>query len=63
MTVSELNRGQLVELKQNYLAAHILEADGRTPYYGELADADSIVSDAEIFAAEAMTVFSPDDFI
>lgn len=63
MTVSELTREQLVQLKQSYLTEHLLEVEDREPSYGELADADEIVPDAIIFEAEAATVFSPDDFM
>lgn len=63
MTVSELTREQLVQLKQSYLTDHLLEVEDRTPSYGELADADEIVPDAVIFGAEAATIFSPDDFV
>lgn len=62
MTVLELTREQLVQLKQNYLTDHLLDVEDRTPSYGELADADEIVPDAVIFEAEAATIFSPDDF-
>lgn len=44
MTVHNLNRDQLIELKQ----AMLCEID--SPSYGELAEADSIVSDKDVFA-------------
>ena len=58
MTVSELSSDQLFELKQYYLTQHLLEVEGRSPSYGELADADSIVDDAIIFEEYAGVVFS-----
>ena len=59
MTVYELNRDQLIELKQQYLID--TSADGNVSY-GELADADNLVSDEEIFRAAKHIEFSPDDF-
>ena len=62
MNVSELSNDQMLELKQDYLTQHLLEAEERTPSYGELADADGIVDDAIIFETYAGVVFSEDDF-
>lgn len=62
MKIRELNRGQLIELKQSYLSDKMLREEDRTPSYGELADADELVSDEEIFAQHDDTSFSPDDF-
>lgn len=61
MTVYELNRDQLEELKQNYLTEKMDER-GESPSWGDLADADSIISDHEIFAVYDGTEFSNDDF-
>lgn len=58
MTVYDLNRDQLIELKQRYLA----DAAGRDLSYGELADADSLVTDEEIYNYYAGTEFVVDDF-
>ncbi len=58
MTVYDLNRDQLIELKQRYLA----DAAGRDLSYGELADADSIVTDEEVYNYYAGTEFVVDDF-
>lgn len=58
MTVKELNREQIEELKQRFLTEN---ADGGISY-GELADADSAVSDEEIFREYEGVEFSPDDF-
>lgn len=56
MTVHELTREQLIELKQ-----HMLCEQG-SPSYGELADADELVSDESAFAEFDATDFSEDDF-
>lgn len=56
MTVHELTREQLIELKQ-----HMLCEQG-SPSYGELADADELVSDETAFAEYDTTEFSEDDF-
>ena len=45
MTVHELTREQLIELKQ-----HMLCEQG-SPSYGELADADELVSDETVFGS------------
>ncbi len=60
--VKELSRDQLVELKQNYLTEKY-EEQGEGISYGELAEADDIVSDEEIFEAYAGYSFSDDDFM
>ena len=44
MSVYELSKNQLIELKQNYLC----EVQ-KNVSYGELCDADNIISDEEIF--------------
>lgn len=56
MLVEDLTRDQLVELKQNMLCQK-----GSTSW-GELAEADSIISDEEVFKEYAGTIFSADDF-
>lgn len=61
MTVYDLNRDQLAELKQHYLTEQ-MDARGESPSWGELADADDIISDEEIYDAYAGTIFSLDDF-
>ena len=61
MTVYELNRDQLEELKANYLMEKTDER-GESPSWGDLADADNIISDHEIFAVYDGTEFSNDDF-
>ena len=65
MDVTELNRDQLVELKQNYLCE--LDDSGEHEEvvgvsYGELADADEIVPDDVIFDHYSGVIFTNDDF-
>jgi hypothetical protein len=70
MTVHELNREQMLELKQNYLEqladegnyADVLNVDYDEPSYWDLANADEIVPDDIIFAHYEDTYFVPDDF-
>lgn len=57
MTVKELNRDQIVQLKQDYL----VEIRGDVSY-GELADADELVTDAQVFDRYSGVDFVPDDF-
>lgn len=56
MTVHELSRDQLIELKQ-----HMLCEQG-SPSYGELADADELISDEKVFEEYCDTDFVEDDF-
>jgi hypothetical protein len=61
MTVRELDRGQLIELKQAYITEKNDEV-GQGTSWGELADADDIISDKEIFDRYDGYTFSNDDF-
>ena len=58
MSVKELNREQLTELKQNYYC-NVLENNAS---YGELADIDNLVSDNEIYEYYNGTMFVEEDF-
>ena len=58
MTVNELTRDQLVELKGNYFT----ELHNGNVSYGELAIIDDLVSDETIFEEYGGYVFSNDDF-
>ena len=58
MTVYDLNRDQLQELKQHYYA----EKTGEDLSYEELAFIDDYVSDAEVYDEYSGTDFTPDDF-
>lgn len=57
MSVYELSKNQLIELKQNYL----FKRDENISY-DKLLDADIIVSDEEIFNEHENVKFSEDDF-
>lgn len=57
MTVYELNRNQIVELKQSYLTEN-----NNSVSYEELANADTLVSDNTIFNKYNNVDFSKDDF-
>lgn len=61
MTVKELNREQLIQLKQNFLDEENYR-NGEGTSYGELAAADELVSDETIFNEYSGYVFSEDDF-
>jgi hypothetical protein len=58
MKVMELTRNELIELKINYLAEM---QDGEVSF-GEMAEADLIVSDATIFDYYGNIDFVKDDF-
>ena len=62
LTVYDLTRDQINELKASYLDQHIQETCDECASYGDLADASEIVPDWLIFDAYADTLFSPDDF-
>lgn len=61
MTVRQLNRDQLTELKQRMVDDEINETEGRGASYGELADAESI-PDEKVFEKYEGVDFVPDDF-
>ena len=56
-TVRDLSRDELIELKQ-----HMLCENEQSPSYGELADADLLISDEALFERFDGTEFSKDDF-
>ena len=58
MNVNDLSRDQKVELKQTMLE-NVL---GRQPSWGDLADADDIVSDEQLNDEYGGTKFCDDDF-
>ena len=58
MGVRELNRGELIKLKQNYYCNEL----GNNASYGELANIDNIVTDEEIFNFYDYIDFVKDDF-
>ena len=61
MTIRELTRDQLLQVKQHYLTLKRDEA-GEGVSYGELAEADELITDEEITEAYRDTEFSEDDF-
>ena len=62
MTFDELNDEQKLELKQRILTERN-ENRGEGTSYGELADADDLVSDEDLKDWYGATEFSPDDFM
>lgn len=59
MRLKDLTQDQRTMLKQDLLTRKT-EAEGVS--YGELADADSLITDEELEAEFGGTEFSPDDF-
>ena len=57
MSVKELTREQLIELKQKYYTER-----NENVSYGELADIDNLVSDNEIFEEYGDITFVEEDF-
>lgn len=51
----------LVQLKQAMLMER-MDAEGDWPSWGEMADADSLISDEDVQSKFADTVFTTDDF-
>lgn len=56
MTVYDLTRDQLIDLKQYMLI------DQGSPSWGELADADEIISDDAVYSEFDGCEFTEDDF-
>lgn len=61
MRLKDLNDDQRMELKQAILTQRY-DARGESPSYGELADADDLVSDEDLEDWYGGTEFSSDDF-
>ena len=61
MTIYELSRDQLTELKQRMIDDEIYEKEGRDASYGELAEAESVPNE-KVFEKYAGTEFVNDDF-
>lgn len=61
MSVEELNREQLTQLKQNMLMER-MDAEGESPSWGELAEADVLITDEEVQQEYAGTEFVTADF-
>lgn len=61
MTVYELNREQIIQLKESILIER-MNLDGDTPSWFELADVDNIVSDEDVQERYSGTEFYISDF-
>lgn len=61
MTLEELNRDQIIQLKQAYYTRKMEDA-GQGVSYGELAMIDELVTDQELEDEYSGTTFVPDDF-
>lgn len=61
MSISELTQEQKITMKQNLLMERYDER-GETPSWGELADADTLVTDEEIEAEYGAVDFVEGDF-
>lgn len=61
LSLSDLTPDQKSELKQRYLSDKYDE-EGKTPSYGELADADNLVSDEDLENEFGGVSFTADDF-
>ena len=61
MKLKDLNDDQRLQLKQDLLSRR-MDEKGESPSYGELADADRLISDEELEAEFGNTEFVPDDF-
>ena len=62
MTFNELNAEQRLALKQRMLDEELYETEGRSASYGELADADRLVTDEKLRERYEGTEFVPEDF-
>ena len=58
MSVKDLTREQLIELKQKYYTER-----NENVSYGELADIDNLVSDNEVFEEYEHITFVAEDFL
>ena len=61
MKLKELNSEQRLQLKQDILTRR-MDEKGESPSYGELADADRLITDEELEAEFGNTEFVPEDF-
>ena len=61
MKLKDLNDDQRLQLKQRILTDR-MDAKDESPSYGELADADTLVTDEELEEAYGGTEFVADDF-
>ena len=62
MRLKDLSGDQKLQLKQDILTRR-MDEKGESPSYGELADADDLVSDKELEDEFSDTEFVPEDFM
>lgn len=62
MTLDQLSTEQKLLLKQRMLDEETYETEGRGASYGELADADRLVTDGKLRERYEGTEFVPEDF-
>ncbi len=63
MTIKKLTPAQITMLKGYYIDKYLMENEGRSATYEELANADTLVSDEMLMAEYRDTDFSEDDFL
>lgn len=63
MTFDELNAEQRLALKRSILDEELYETEGRGASYGELADADKLVTDGKLKERYEGTEFVQNDFL
>lgn len=63
MTVQELKRQQLQELKIKYYDDRLQDVEGRCISYYEMATIDDLVTDDEVFQEFGGYIFTDDDFM
>lgn len=62
MSVEELNKEQKIILKGRLLDERLNETEGRGASYGELAMADELITDEDLFAEYSGVDFVEEDF-
>ncbi len=62
MSVYELNKEQMTELKSRCFTDYIYETENRDVFLSELANTDNIISDDDIYENYGDIDFSEDDF-
>ncbi len=62
MKLKDLSGDQKLQLRQDILTRR-MDKKGESPSYGELADADDLVSDKELEDEFGGTEFVPEDFM
>ena len=62
MSVYELKKEQMTELKSRYFTDYIYETENRDVFLSELANIDNIISDDDIYENYGDIDFAEDDF-